>query len=68
MKCTDPLDCFIEYIPKEERFYIVKFLLDGNNLEIWVYCLHLVISKRVPYDFHKYTDSSKQDTSGVKYS
>jgi len=59
MKCKIiPVDIFIEIVPTTEVSLIVDFLIDEANLEIWLYRLHLIISKKVTY-VHKYTDRSE---------
>ena len=44
-----PYDIFMETIPNEGNSRIVKILIDDTNIEIWLYFVYLVISKKVPY-------------------
>jgi hypothetical protein len=53
-----PFDIFIEIVPTTEVSLIIDFLIDESNLEIWLFRLHLIISKKVKY-VHKYTDRSE---------
>lgn len=55
-----PYDIFIETIPIGGNSRIVKILIDDTNIEIWLYFVYLVISKKVQYVHNNQpTDSSE---------